>query len=248
MTYPFVKPTFYLRLIKDVWRFIKEPSALPLKGLSVRDKIYDTLGLFLIKLVFSLLLANVLAIFYEPKNITDVRMAERFSPFAYLLVGGLMLPLYEETCFRLSLRFKPIYAALTLTALSYYVLTKAIYRTNLSLVDETFYKRVGLSIGVGIIAFIVTYRKKIAQKLSVLWENNIRRIYYLSCLLFAWLHIFNFEGNLTNMLLLPILTLPQLFSATIAGYTRLGFGFAYPLLVHMGTNLLFIGLTFLPLD
>jgi hypothetical protein len=45
---------------------------------------------------------------------------------------------------------------------------------------------------------------------------------------FAWLHIFNFEMNLTNILWLPILTLPQLFSATIAGYTRVAFLISIP--------------------
>ena len=248
MNYPFVKPIFYLGLIKNLIQFVSQPQYLPLKDLTVRNKIYDTLGLFLIKLVFSLLVANVLAVFYEPKNITDANMANRFTPLVYLLVGGVILPLYEEICFRLSLKFKPLYAALTFTSLSYYLLTKAIYKTNLSLVDDTFYTRVLLSLFIGVIAYALMYRKKIAQKLAVLWENNIRWIYYLSCVLFAWLHIFNFELNLTNVLLLPIITLPQLFSATIAGYTRLSFGFKYPLFVHMGTNLLFISLTFLPLD
>tara|TARA_R100001369_G_scaffold92861_1_gene140582 strand:+ start:771 stop:1517 length:747 start_codon:yes stop_codon:yes gene_type:complete len=248
MNYPFVKPIFYLGLIKNLIQFVSQPQYLPLKDLTVRNKIYDTLGLFLIKLVFSLLVANVLAVFYEPKNITDANMANRFTPLVYLLVGGVILPLYEEICFRLSLKFKPLYAAFTFTSLSYYLLTKAIYKTNLSLVDDTFYTRVLLSLFIGVIAYALMYRKKIAQKLAVLWENNIRWIYYLSCVLFAWLHIFNFELNLTNVLLLPIITLPQLFSATIAGYTRLSFGFKYPLFVHMGTNLLFISLTFLPLD
>ncbi|MDO6603682.1 hypothetical protein [Arenibacter palladensis] len=248
MNYPFVKPIFYLGLIKNLIQFVSQPQYLPLKDLTVRNKIYDTLGLFFIKLVFSLLVANVLAVFYEPKNITDANMANRFTPLVYLLVGGVILPLYEEICFRLSLKFKPLYAALTFTSLSYYLLTKAIYKTNLSLVDDTFYTRVLLSLFLGISAYALMYRVKIAQKLAVLWENNIRWIYYLSCVLFAWLHIFNFELNLTNVLLLPIITLPQLFSTTIAGYTRLSFGFKYPLFVHMGTNLLFISLTFLPLD
>ncbi|MCK0190638.1 hypothetical protein [Arenibacter sp. F20364] len=248
MKYPFVRPKFYMRLIKDLARFIAQPQYATLQHLTVRNKTYDTLGLFLIKLAFSLLVANVLAIFYEPKNITDANMAERFTPLAYLLVGGVILPFYEEVCFRLSLKFKPLYFALTFATLSYYILTKAIYKTNLSLVDETFYKRFLLSLFLGLIVYAVMYNKKITECLSVFWKNNIRWIYYVSCVLFAWLHIFNFELTATNVLLLPVLTLPQLFSATIAGYTRLSFGFRYPLIVHMGTNLLFISLTFLPFD
>lgn len=218
------------------------------RDISVRNKTYETLGLFLIKLVFSLLVANILAVFYEPKNITDAHMSERFTPLALLLVGGAILPLYEEVCFRLSLRFKPLYAGFTFATLTYYVVTKAIYRTNLSLVDESFYTRILWSLFLGCLTYALIHKEKIAKNLSAFWKKNIRFIYYLSCILFAWLHIFNFELTLTNILLLPILTLPQLFSAVIAGYTRLSFGFRYPLILHVGTNLLFIGLSFLPMD
>ncbi|RTE53851.1 hypothetical protein EHW67_07915 [Arenibacter aquaticus] len=248
MRYPFVRPKFYLRLIKDITGFIVKPQYVTIRDISVRNKIYETLGLFLVKIVFSLLVANILAIFYEPKNITDAHMSERFTPLALLLVGGAILPLYEEVCFRLSLKFKPIYVGFTSAGLTYYIVTKAIYRTNLSLVDESFAARIIWSLLLGLLLYALTYRKKFAKSLSVYWKKNIRFIYYLSCILFAWLHIFNFELTRTNVLLLPIITLPQLFSASIAGYTRLSFGFRYPLFVHMGTNLLFISLTFLPLD
>ena len=93
MKYPFVRPKFYLRLIKDLARFIAQPQYASLQNLTVKNKIYDTLGLFLIKLAFSLLVANVLAIFYEPKNITETNMAERFTPLVYLMVGGQIQPL-----------------------------------------------------------------------------------------------------------------------------------------------------------
>lgn len=99
-----------------------------------------------------------------------------------------------------------------------------------------------------IIVYIISNRNSIKSKLGVFWGQHFRWIYYLSCIGFAWLHIFNFELNTTNLLLLPILTLPQLFSATIAGYTRIAFGFRYPLVVHMATNFIFTLLAFLPLD
>lgn len=63
MTYPFVRPKFYLILIKDLARFIAQPQYASLQNLTVKNKIYDTLGLFVIKLAFSLLVANVLVIF-----------------------------------------------------------------------------------------------------------------------------------------------------------------------------------------
>lgn len=147
-----------------------------------------------------------------------------------------------------SLGFNPIYFALTSGTFTYYILTKAVFKSRLSLIDETFWTRVITAFVVVFIVYVVSRTKKVKIILQNYWQRHFRSIYYFSCISFVWLHIFNFELNLKNLLLLPILTLPQLFSATIAGYTRVTFGFQYPLLLHVTTNILFISLTFLPLD
>lgn len=79
--------------------------------------------------------------------------------------------------------------------------------------------------------------------LNDFWKNNFKWIYYASSVIFAWLHVLNFETNLINTLLMPILTLPQLLSGLIAGYLRVKFGFVYPLVLHICTNSLLIGLS-----
>ncbi|WP_020402337.1 hypothetical protein [Gracilimonas tropica] len=248
MTYPFIKPKYYLSLLGDLFSFIKRPDSDPLAVKSVKNKTYDTIGLFIIKICFSIAVASLLQFVYEPKNLTAVSMLERFSPIMLLLVAGIILPVYEEITFRLSLKFKPIYFALTSGAFTYYILTKAVFRTRLSLVDETFGIRVFFAIILMLIAYVFIRREKIKIYFERFWHHNFRFIYYFSCISFAWLHLFNFELNLANLLLLPIITLPQLFSATIAGYTRIEFGFRYPLFVHMATNILFTLLSFIPLD
>ena len=248
MTYPFIKPKYYLSLLGDLFSFIKRPHCDPISEKSVKNKTYDTIGLFIIKICFSIAIASLLQFVYEPKNLTAESMLERFSPIMLLLVAGFILPVYEEITFRLSLKFKPTFFALTTGAFTYYILTKAIYRTRLSLVDETFGIRVVAAFILSVIVYAIVKREKIKSYFELFWKNNFRFIYYFSCFSFAWLHLFNFELNLTNILLLPIITLPQLFSATIAGYTRIEFGFRYPLFVHMATNILFTLLTFIPLD
>lgn len=172
-------------------------------------------------------------------------MFDRFSPMILLLVGGIILPVFEEVTFRLSLKFNPINFALASGTFTYYIMTKAIFKSRLSLVDDTFYYRVIGAVIMFLIVYILSSRRSIRQILQQYWKKHFRLIYYASCISFAWLHIFNFELNLTNLLLLPILTLPQLFSATIAGYTRVMFGFKYPVLLHMITNTVFLSLTLL---
>ncbi len=248
ISYPLIKPKYYKSLLMDLVNFIRSPKEEPSIEKSTTHKIYDTIGLFFIKVVFSIMVASMLQFVYEPENLTSTSMTERFTPLLLLLVGGIILPLFEETTFRLSLKFNPIYFALTSGAFTYYILTKAVFKSRLSLVDETFWYRVITAIVVVLIIYIVSRTKNIKIILQNFWQNHFRMIYYFSCVSFAWLHIFNFELNPINLLLLPILTLPQLFSATIAGYTRVAFGFQYPLLLHITTNTLFLSLTFLPLD
>lgn len=247
-SYPLIKPKYYKSLLTDLVSFIKSPQDKPSFEKSTAHKIYDTTGLFFVKIVFTITVASLLKFIYEPENLTSVSMAERFTPLLLLLVGGIILPLFEEITFRLSLKFNPIYFALTSGTFTYYILTKAVFKTRLSLVDETFWSRVTIAIVVMFLIYILSKTKPIKKILQNYWQKHFKMIYYFSCISFAWLHIFNFEINLINILCLPILTLPQLFSATIAGYTRVAFGFQYPLLVHMTTNILFLSLTFLPLD
>lgn len=248
ISYPLIKPKYYKSLLIDLLSFIKSPKDNSSIEKSATQKIYDTIGLFFIKVIFSITVASLLQFVYEPENLTSTSMTERFSPLLLLVVGGIILPLFEEVTFRLSLKFKPIYFALTSGTFTYYILTKAVFKSRLSLVDETFWSRVTTAVVVMLIIYLVSRTKNVKNMLQNYWQKHFRMIYYFSCVSFAWLHIFNFELNLTNLLWLPILTLPQLFSATIAGYTRVTFGFQYPLLLHMTTNFLFLSLTFLPLD
>jgi len=243
-----VHPKFYSSLFKELLSFIKHPTLEINHTKTVKTKVVETIGLFVIKMSASIIIAVILGLFYEPKNITDSTMASRFSPLVFLVVGGIILPAFEEIAFRLSLKYKTIYASLSLTAFAYYILTKVVYKSNLSLVDDSFKTRILLALLIGILSYGILGRNHIKKSLSQFWKANFKYIYYASCIMFAWLHIFNFELTTINLILLPIITLPQLFSATIAGYTRVSFGFQYPLAVHMLTNSIFISLTFLPFD
>ena len=180
---------------------------------------------------------------YDPKNIQTANMASRFTPIVLLLVGGLILPLIEEVAFRLALVFKPLYLSLSITALTYYLLSKLIYKTKISALDDSFTTRIFLAIVFGMIGYLIINIPAVHLRLKGVWCAHFRFILYSSCLLFAWIHIAKYEIILLNILLLPILTLPQLMSAIIYSYTRIKFGFQYPLILHCSTNILAISLS-----
>jgi hypothetical protein len=213
---------------------------------STKFKIYDTIGLFVVKILFLIPISLLVGLVHDPENLTKTSMAERFSPLMLVLVTVLILPVVEEIAFRLSLKFKPIYLALTSGVFLYYLLTKAVFGTKISAVDETFITRAALSLGLVLLLYPLLNMKSISKKLSEIWTNHFRSIYYVSCITFAWIHIFNYEWTWMNLLFLPLITLPQLMTGIISGYTRTAFGFRYPLFFHMATNLIAVSLSFLP--
>lgn len=245
MNYPLAKPAYYLSLFHDIRNFIKNPSLEEKTDKPTRFKIYDTIGLFIVKMVCLIPVVLFFAVVYDPESVQSASMAERFTPLTMLLVGGFILPLVEEVAFRLSLRFRPVYFALSLAVFLYYMLSKWVFSAKISAVDDTFMTRAGISLVFGLLLFPVFNLPTIKTAMSRFWANNFRFIYYASCLVFAWIHVSKYEVIWINILLLPILTLPQLFSAFINGYTRVAFGFQYPLLFHMANNVIAVGLTLL---
>ena len=246
MQYPLIKPKYYFLIFKEIVSFIKNPRIEKTLEKSVKFKIYDTIGLYFLKLVFLIPVVLFFAMVYDPENIQKVNMSERFTPLVFLLVGGVILPLVEEVAFRLSLKFKPTYLALSSSVLCHYIVTKFIFHTKISSIDESFLIRIIISFLLGVVLYTVINIKPLKEQLIKFWNLHFRSIYYISCVFFAWIHISKYELNWANILLLPILTLPQLMSALIYGYIRVSFGFQYPLLFHMSNNLISIGLSFLP--
>ncbi|WP_010227892.1 CPBP family intramembrane metalloprotease [Gillisia marina] len=245
MNYPLIKPKYYISLFKEIFNFVKNPNTNRNLTKSTKQKIYDTIGLLFIKMLFLIPVVLFFAVIYDPENIQNENMSERFTPIILLLVGVVILPFLEEVLFRLSLRFKPHYLALTSSVFCYYILTKLIFHTKFSAVDESFLLRVVISVSLGIVLYPIMNIKSLKTALSEFWALHFRSIYYISCLVFAWMHYSKYEISWTNVLLLPILTLPQLMSAIIYGYIRVSYGFQYPLLLHMSNNLLGFSASFL---
>ena len=246
MNYPLIRPHYYLSLLKEVVRFLKAPDYRRNLEKNTKQKVYDTFGLYVLKLILLIPLIVFFALIYDPKDVQSVSLSERFSPLALILVAGFILPLAEEVAFRLSLRFKPSYLAISAAVLVYYLLTKFVFQTKISAVDESFLARVAISGLLGLLLFPVVSRPAIGSMLERFWVRHFRAIFYVICVVFAWVHITKYETTLINIMLLPILTLPQLMSAIMYGYTRVAFGFQYPVISHTLNNLLAVSISFLP--
>lgn len=246
MEYPLAKPRYYYSLFNEIVGFVRNPECVKDLEKSTKFKVYDTIGLFVVKILFLIPTAVLIGLLHDPENLAKASLAERFSPLMLLLITVVILPVVEEVGFRLSLKFKPIYLALSLGVFLYYLLTKAVFYTKITAVDESFVTRAGVAVAMVVLLYPLLSMKPIREKMAQFWESNFRTIYYLSCVLFAVIHIFNYELNWMNLVFLPLITLPQLMSGIISGYTRITFGFQYPMLFHMATNLIAVSMSFLP--
>lgn len=248
MDYPLIKPQYYISLLKDVFDFIKKPRNETDFDKSIKLKIYDTIGLFILKMILLIPVLMFFGLIYDPENVQNSNMIERFSPLSLLFVGGLILPFIEEIAFRLSLVFNKVYFSLSSSVLMYYFLTKTIFNTKISMVDESFGLRILIALSFGILILLILNFRKVNKKATNFWNRNFHYVFYVSCLVFAWIHISKYELNWLNILLLPILTLPQLLSAILYGYTRVSFGFIYPLILHISMNSIAILMSFLSIS
>ena len=241
-----LKPRYYVALFREISAFVKTPVDRPDSGKSLRRRVCDTAGLFVLKILLLIPISVILGLIHDPENLTGKSLAERFTPITLLLVGGAILPLVEEVCFRLSLRFRPIFLSLSSSALSYYLLTKIVFQTKNTAIDDSFATRVTASVAFGLLLFPILRSATVRTRLARLWHSHFRWIFYTSVIVFAAVHAFRYEPSWINVALLPLLCLPQLLSGVIYGYLRVSFGFSYPLLLHMSTNLIGIGLSLLP--
>ncbi|MFC6193428.1 type II CAAX prenyl endopeptidase Rce1 family protein [Dyadobacter subterraneus] len=62
--------------------------------------------------------------------------------------------------------------------------------------------------------------------------------YYLSAVLFGWIHIVTYEFDSSHYLFIPLITLTQTFAGFLLGYVRIIYGFWYGVLLHAVYNTL----------
>jgi len=231
-----INPKHYYNEFKQLSQFVINPVYNANHTLTLSQKIEGTWTMFVVKMILAIIVGVSIGIFYDADNKTTISMAERFSPLALFFVSVIALPLLEEIESRLSLKFKPIFLALTLSAIGYVIASKTMYDAKLSDIHNHFLERITIVIALLLVTYPLFSIPRVKKALELFWEKKFRWIFYFFCFGFAWMHIFNYELTLEHLLLMPIITLDKLVSAMCYGYTRMNYGFIYSLAIHMVNN------------
>ncbi|RUT72820.1 CPBP family glutamic-type intramembrane protease [Ancylomarina longa] len=95
---------------------------------------------------------------------------------------------------------------------------------------------IALSLLVLLITMTIAYTKEFLNFYS---EKNYKYLYFGSILIFGLLHGHNFLfTNSYQMLLIPLLVLPQLLAGTLLSYIRVNYGIVYSIAFHAMVNMI----------
>lgn len=222
------KPAYYAKIFFDIINFVKSPVYDSKKNHLICRKLQDIFIIFLINSCLILIVAIFLAIFFDEykshQNLEYLPLIEK------IFIMCILAPFIEETIFRLPLKFYPVLLTLLSGVLSIHfcsVLVVQVFH------NETYYSFIPIILISFLIGYLVLFFvKRYEEIVENFWKKYFRYIFYLSCVSFGWLHIYNFDISYKTLLLMPILTLPQLISGINWGYVRMNYGFFFGVLLH----------------
>ncbi|MEM9858783.1 MAG: CPBP family glutamic-type intramembrane protease [Bacteroidota bacterium] len=70
------------------------------------------------------------------------------------------------------------------------------------------------------------------RKVRKYWSIVFPYVFYLSVMVFGFVHITNFEEYESFLWIMPLLTLPQLVIGVFLGFTRIKYGLRWSILLH----------------
>ena len=199
--------------------------------------------IFMFKLILLVILVGIFQGFIYAFETIPSNTLENFhiSSFQAYLFVALYIPIIEEVIFRLNLKISLNNLIIFFAFLSGYFLYRIFKVENL---NHPWIVILPLTLMIGLIYIQIKKQREVNQFLHNFWERHFVFIFHLSCWLFAFLHLFNFEEITPTLLFLsPVIVLPQLILAYALGFLRMNYGFQYNVIFHILFNSLF-GLSF----
>lgn len=82
-------------------------------------------------------------------------------------------------------------------------------------------------------------KERIEKRIKKIWYKNYGYIFYFSAFIFGFVHVFNFDAENFPLLLIPIITAPQIIVGVFAGYLRVRFNLIWGYFLHAIHNMVF---------
>jgi hypothetical protein len=223
-------------LITEIYKFFRHlnysvtPSSLSFQSKVANvSKLISWLYLILIPVG---IIINIVLTTLDYKGSNDVETLINEAPLWFVVVlGAIIAPALEETIFRLSLRFRPIYFSLSTAVICFYF-SGTIFRNIEETLQSFFLLRIILPLFIGGLMYILIKFTPLNSLLSKMYKRFFAVIFYISAIVFGLIHISNYTERGTVLFMLPLLVLPQIIVGFVLGYVRIKYGFRYSYLLH----------------
>jgi membrane protease YdiL (CAAX protease family) len=209
--------------MQHFFRFIRDPKYLKVEKIDWSYFFKLFVLLFLIYMVIA-------PIGFIVSKITDtneiILNQTKTIVFFLMIIAG---PIIEEIMFRLFLRptNKNLLGLIIFCGLLF--INSVIKHKTIFLI---------LSLLVLIVLIYSVSNKSRRRQLQLIVLKHFKILFYLSCLLFGFVHIFNFSYfSFILFVLSPIFLIPKIIAGAILGYVRLKYGIVYSILFHFLINL-----------
>ena len=159
-----------------------------------------------------------------------IKLFNEFPLWLVTLLIIVLVPIIEELVFRFHLKYRRwvvnVYLPMVLILTCSFLIS--ISSSPIS-ICVTFVSLITL-------IFYIVFNQKTTNYIERIWIRKFNLVFYITTLLFALIHITNYELSLTVILLAPILILPQFIGGFFIGYLRVKAGFIWGVTLHMASN------------
>ncbi|WP_373520595.1 type II CAAX prenyl endopeptidase Rce1 family protein [Aquiflexum sp.] len=140
-----------------------------------------------------------------------------------IILAVILAPLFEETMFRLFLKF-----------------SRARFNISLLLISLSFFAFSGVAGSVMLILWLVQGIMMLDRRYYIIvqyfWLRNRKVIFWLVVLFFGLIHLDNYDLDMIPWYLYFPTVLPQLIGGVFLGIVRIRFGFLWAILLHASFN------------
>ncbi len=171
-----------------------------------------------------------------PHAMEDV-LAE-YPIWMVFLLAAVAAPLMEELAFRLWLVYKPLYVFISLWIIAIFMYG-ALSQIGLLVAG---YSLLGLATLITVL--MLTFRQTTAILLERLYLQHYGWVFYGASILFALMHLINFDTERHILLMAPLLVLPQFLLGLLLGYLRIQLGIVWAIALHGVYNGLILAIAF----
>ena len=217
-----------LNAYKSFYFFIKSSRITHSNNLNSFFK--DFTILYLTDFLIRIFILSLFILYFDESPYTEEIDNSIYNSFYVIIFLG---PIIEEIAFRLSLKYTRLNVFLSSTLISYYLLTKFIFKLDSFNIEQYFLYRILLSLIIGCLFLAFCFFKE--QRIIIFYEKHLKFIIYLNCILFTIIHLNNLNNNIPLFFII-ILLLPYFISSLIYSYLRLKYSFVHSTFSHVFTN------------